>query len=100
MKVKLLEADADGRAPGTIVTMTDADAHQAAARGRVALLGEETIAVQFTQTVEPTAINPTRFDNGSVWHLPVSEAERVLDAGLAELMDDDAPRASQAFLEE
>lgn len=91
MKVKLLKADAAGHEPGAVITMADADAIQASARGEVAVLGEDMIAVQFTQTVEPTATNPTRYDNGSVWQVPVSEAERLMDAGVAELTDGEAP---------
>lgn len=97
MRVRLLVADAGGREPGTIVTMPDADAHQAAARGHVTLLGEETVAVRFTQTVEPTPTDPTRYDADSAWQVPISRAEQLLDAGLAELSDDDAPSAPSNF---
>lgn len=97
MRVKLLVADADGRDPGTIVTMADADAHQAAARGHVSLLGEETLSVQFTRTVEPTPTDPTRYDAGSVWQVPVSRAEQLLDDGVAELTDGDTPPAPLNF---
>jgi hypothetical protein len=97
MRVKLLIADADGRQPGAIVTMADADVPQAAARGQVIPLGEATIAVRFTQTVEPTPTNPTRYDHGSVWQVPESEAWRLVEAGIAELTDGDAPAAPQNF---
>lgn len=97
MRVKLLEADADGREPGAIVTMSAADAHQAAALGQVSLLGEETVSVRYLQTVEPTATDSTRYDADSVWQTPISRAEQLIDDGIAELTDGDAPPAPLNF---
>lgn len=43
--------------------------------------------LRFTETVEPTATNPQRYEAGSVWHVPIDRAEALLDAGQAELCD-------------
>lgn len=93
MRVKLLK-DIEGAKAGDIVTMAHADAEQRIARGEAADLGEASVRVRFLSSVEPTRLDPQRYEAGSEWIVPESRAEELLAEELVDLVDLDAAPAS------
>jgi hypothetical protein len=45
--------------------------------------------VRFLATIDPTPVDRTRYEAGSVWHMPIDRAQALIDANppLAELVD-------------
>ncbi len=40
--------------------------------------------VRFLATIDPTPVDRTRYEAGSVWHVPADRAAELIDAGHAE----------------